>query len=55
MMLSRPLTSIVVIANATGLDVTVATDPMTCVAEGTSIYLENLEVWKAVLESDMDG
>ena len=54
-MLSRPLTSIVVIANATGLDVTVATDPMTCVAEGTSIYLENLEVWKAVLESDMDG
>ncbi len=44
----------VVIAEATGLDVTVANEPLTCVAQGTSIYLENLEVWKAVLESDMD-
>jgi rod shape-determining protein MreB and related proteins len=44
----------VVIAEATGLDVTVADEPLTCVAQGTSIYLENLEVWKAVLESDMD-
>ena len=44
----------VVIAEATGLDVTIANEPLTCVAQGTSIYLENLEVWKAVLESDMD-
>ena len=44
----------VVISEATGLDVTIATDPLTCVAKGTSIYLDNLELWKAVLESDMD-
>jgi rod shape-determining protein MreB and related proteins len=44
----------VVIANATGLDVRLADDPLTCVARGTSIYLENLEEWKATMESDMD-
>jgi rod shape-determining protein MreB len=44
----------VVFANATGLDVTIAEDPMTCVARGTAIYLENLEEWKATLESDRD-
>jgi rod shape-determining protein MreB len=44
-----------VIAEATGLDVTIADDPLTCVAKGTSIYLDNLELWKSVLESDMDG
>jgi rod shape-determining protein MreB len=44
----------VVLSNATGLDVTIAEDPLTCVARGTSIYLDNLELWKAVLESDMD-
>ena len=44
-----------VIAEATGLDVTIADDPITCVAKGTSIYLDNLELWKSVLESDMDG
>jgi len=44
----------VVLSNATGLDVTIADDPLTCVARGTSIYLDNLELWKAVLESDMD-
>jgi rod shape-determining protein MreB len=44
----------VVISEATGLDVSIAEDPLTCVAQGTSIYLENLELWKAVLESDMD-
>jgi rod shape-determining protein MreB len=42
----------VVLANATGLDVTIADDPLTCVAKGTSIYLDNLELWKEVLESD---
>jgi rod shape-determining protein MreB len=43
-----------VISESTGLDVSIAPDPLTCVAQGTSIYLENLELWKAVLESDMD-
>jgi rod shape-determining protein MreB len=45
----------VVISEATGLDVSIADEPLTCVAQGTSIYLENLELWKAVLESDMDS
>ena len=44
----------VVISNATGLDVRIAEDPLTCVARGTSIYLENLEEWKATMESDLD-
>ena len=44
----------VVIKEDTGLDVTIAEDPLTCVARGTSIYLENLEDWKATMESDMD-
>jgi rod shape-determining protein MreB len=45
----------VVISEATGLEVSIANEPLTCVAQGTSIYLENLELWKAVLESDMDA
>jgi rod shape-determining protein MreB len=44
----------VVIHQETGLDVTIADDPLTCVARGTSIYLENLEDWKATMESDAD-
>ena len=43
-----------VISNATGLDVRVADDPLTCVARGTAIYLEHLEEWKKTMESDMD-
>ncbi len=43
-----------VISNATGLDVRLAEDPLTCVARGTSVYLENLELWKDTLESDAD-
>ena len=42
----------VVLANATGLKVSIADDPLTCVARGTSVYLENLELWKDTLESD---
>ena len=42
----------VVISNATGLDVRIADDPLGCVARGTSIHLENLEVWKDTLDSD---
>lgn len=43
-----------VISNATGLEVRIAEDPLTCVARGTSIYLESLEDWKATLESDLE-
>ena len=43
-----------VISNATGLDVKLADDPLTCVARGTSVYLENLELWKDTMESDED-
>lgn len=43
-----------VIGNATGLDVKLADDPLTCVARGTSVYLENLEMWKETMESDED-
>jgi len=41
-----------IISNATGLNVRVADDPLTCVARGTSVYLENLELWKDTLESE---
>jgi rod shape-determining protein MreB len=44
-----------VIADATGLDVRIAEEPLSCVARGTAIYLEHLEEWKHTMESDMDG
>ena len=44
----------VVLSEATGLDVRIADDPLTCVARGTSIYLDHLEEWKATMDSDMD-
>lgn len=43
-----------VLSNATGLEVKLAEDPLTCVARGTAVYLENLEDWKDTLESDAD-
>ena len=43
-----------VLYKATGLNVRVAEDPLTCVARGTAIFLEHLEEWKEVLESDHD-
>ena len=43
-----------VISQATGLDVRIADDPITCVARGTSIYLEHLEEWKQTMDSDLD-
>ena len=43
-----------VLANATGLEVVLADDPQTCVARGTAVYLENLELWKDTMESDED-
>ncbi len=44
-----------VMKKATGLDVRVADDPLTCVARGTAIYLENIETWKATLENNLDA
>ncbi|MBX3355214.1 MAG: rod shape-determining protein [Phycisphaeraceae bacterium] len=45
----------VVLSNATGLEVKIADEPLTCVARGTSIYLDNLELLKVTMESDADG
>ncbi len=50
--LLRGLDNIVI--EATGLDVTVVDDPLSCVARGTSVYLENLTMWKDTMESDAD-
>lgn len=44
----------VVLQNATGLECRLADDPLTCVARGTAIFLENIEMWKDTLESDLD-
>ncbi len=43
-----------VIANATGLECRLADDPLTCVARGTAVYLENIEMWRQTMESDED-
>ncbi|MCP4592176.1 MAG: rod shape-determining protein [bacterium] len=43
-----------VLAEATGLGVTLVDDPMSCVARGTSVYLEHLAIWKDTMESDDD-
>ena len=39
-----------VLANATGLNVQRVEDPLSCVARGTSVYLENLELWKGSMD-----
>ncbi len=44
-----------VLANATGLKVTRVEDPLTCVARGTSVYLENLEMWKDTMDHEGYG
>jgi rod shape-determining protein MreB len=44
-----------VIGNATGLEARIADDPLTCVARGTAIYLENFEVLKRTMESDLEA
>jgi rod shape-determining protein MreB len=46
-----------VIQQATGLPVRLAEDPLTCVARGTNVFLENLEAWKDTdaVESDVDN
>jgi rod shape-determining protein MreB len=43
-----------VMSEATGLEVRVVDDALTCVARGTAFYLENLALWKDTMESDMD-
>ena len=43
-----------VMHQATGLDVHVVDDPLSCVARGTSVYLDNLNLWKETMESDED-
>jgi len=42
------------ITESTGLSTVLADDPLTCVARGTAIYLENIEVWKDTLENNAD-
>ncbi|MCA3005449.1 MAG: rod shape-determining protein [Planctomycetaceae bacterium] len=44
-----------VLQNATGLAVRIADDPLTCVARGTALFLENIELLKTTLENDLDG
>jgi len=44
----------IVLKNATGLESRLADDPLTCVARGTAIYLEHIEEWKSILESDVE-
>ena len=39
-----------VLSNATGLKAVRADEPLTCVARGTSVYLENLEIWKDTMD-----
>ncbi|MCA9307487.1 MAG: rod shape-determining protein, partial [Phycisphaerales bacterium] len=41
----------VVLRNATGMEVRIAEDPLTCVAAGTATFLENIELLKDTLES----
>ena len=43
-----------VIGKATGLEVRVVDDPLSCVARGTSECLDHLDAWHATFESDED-
>jgi rod shape-determining protein MreB len=43
------------LANATGLKVQIADDPLSCVARGTGIYLENLDLWKDTMDRSEYG
>ncbi len=43
-----------VLAQATGLEMTLVDDPLSCVARGTAVYLEHLNVWKDTMDSDED-
>lgn len=41
-----------VMSDGTGLEVRVVDDPLSCVARGTSVYLENLTEWRKTMETD---
>ena len=43
-----------VMSQSTGLDVRMVDDPLSCVARGTAVYLDNLALWKETMESDAD-
>ena len=43
-----------VLSEATGLEVMLVDDPLSCVARGTAVYLDNLALWKETMESDAD-
>jgi rod shape-determining protein MreB len=43
-----------VLGKASGLEVRVADDPLTCVARGTSEFLDHLDEWRQTIESDED-
>ncbi|MFH0964560.1 MAG: rod shape-determining protein [Planctomycetota bacterium] len=43
-----------VLEKETGLPTRIAEDPITCVARGTAIYLENLDLFKPTMESEGD-
>lgn len=43
-----------VMSKATGLDVKIVEDPLTCVARGTAEYLNHLDEWRKTIESDQD-
>jgi rod shape-determining protein MreB len=43
------------LANATGLNVQIAEEPLSCVARGTGIYLENLDIWKDTMDRSEYG
>ena len=44
-----------ILANATGLEVKRVEEPMTSVARGTSVYMENLELWKETMDRGEQG
>ena len=44
-----------VLTNATGLKVKRVEDPLSSVARGTSIYMENLELWKDTMDNSKYG
>jgi len=44
-----------VFSNATGLNAKIVEEPLTCVARGTSVYLENLELWKDTMDHNGFG
>ena len=45
----------IVVQNATGLPVKIADDPLTSVARGTAIFLDNIDLLKNQLENSQDG